>query len=67
MRLWTCVDHEGYWPTGVASVVIANTEGEARALLSAALREKSLDDQVFTLQEVDLARTGAYVLNDGNH
>lgn len=68
MRLWTCVDHDVFWPVGGASIVVASDEDEARSLLSDALRATGLDpDEGFTLQEVPLDRKVAIVLKDGEY
>jgi hypothetical protein len=42
LNVYTCDDHDGVWPVGGASVVIAETEDMARDLLKAALREHGI-------------------------
>lgn len=71
VKLWTCTDHNTYWPVGGASIVIAATEDEARAMLNAALLEKGLEDKAgekpFTLTEVELDQHGCVILDDGQY
>lgn len=68
LRVFTCVDHEGVWPVGVASVVVADNEASARAILGGELYKRGLArDRPFTLQEVDLTRPRATVLMDGDY
>lgn len=69
LRVWTCTDHKGHWPVGAASLVVASTERQARALLIEALRASGIiqPEGDFTLKEIDCATAAAYVLNDGNY
>lgn len=67
MRLFTCTNHSGHWPVGVASIVVAGSEPRARELLENALLEERLDQFTFTLQEVDLTIEQAIILNNGNY
>jgi hypothetical protein len=65
MKVFTCVDHAGYW-VGVASVIVAPSEEEARRLLSIELRTHGLrGNQPFTLQPLDLTEPKAFVLIKG--
>lgn len=67
-RLWVCTDHPTHWPVGGASIVMANSEAEARDLLSAALRENCLDpSEGFSLLELNWSIPFARVLCDGNY
>lgn len=67
-RLWVCTDHHGHYPVGVASIIMANSEDEARRLLAAGLRESGLDaDKGFTLLELNISMPFARVLHDGNY
>lgn len=69
-KVWTCTDHEGHWPVGVASVVVAHTEDEARELLIKELATHGLtrpDLYTFTLTPLDLDKDHAVVLNDGSY
>ena len=66
LRLWTCTDHELHYTVGGASIVMANTEDEARELLYEALEKSWLRKrEPFTLQEVDVTQPFARVLCDG--
>lgn len=67
MRVWTCVDHAGHQPTGTASVVVAENEEAARALLDDALVGVGLDPTLYTLNELDLTEPSALILRDGDY
>ncbi len=68
MRLYTCTDHQCHWPVGVASIVLATDEDEARKLLYTALEKCGLTKhEAFTLEEVDMNIPSAYVLRDGEY
>lgn len=67
MRVWICSDFEGFWPVGTASIVMAESSEQARALLQAALKERGLPESEFTLIEVDLTTPHAIILRDGNY
>ncbi len=69
LKVWVCTDHKTHWPVGGASVVVAASENEARALLIEALREHGLSQPKgdFTLKEIDLSKPAAVVLNDGDY
>jgi hypothetical protein len=68
MRVYVCTDHQTHYPVGGASVVVAEDEEQARALLYAELRTHGLrKDEPFTLQEVSLDRPHAVVLNNGDY
>lgn len=68
MRIFVSTDHDGHWPVGVASVVIAADEAEARRLLDAALRADGLDPgDPYTLREVDTGVARAEILCNGEY
>lgn len=68
VRVFTCIDHDGHYPVGVASVVAAPDEEQARALLAAELRTFGLKpERGFTLQALDLSMPRVRVLNDGGY
>lgn len=68
MKLFVCTDHAGHWPVGVASVIVAQSKKEAKKLLSQALFEVGLSSkEEFTLIEIDLTHSGAFILNDGEY
>ena len=67
MNVYTCTDHDGHWPVGVASVVVANDVVEATNLLAHALADVGLDLKAFTLTVLDLTHPHAVILNDGSY
>lgn len=68
MNVYTCTDHEGLYPVPVASVVVANSEAEARELLTAELREHGLKQKhPFTLRQIQTERPQAFVLSNGDY
>ena len=68
IKVYTCIDHEGHWPVGVASVVVAEDEGQARILLDAELVEQGLlAKESYTLQEMDLGQAQVVILADGDY
>lgn len=67
MNVYTCTDHDCVCPTGVASIVVAESEEQARALLQAELDSRHLGDVPFTLQLVDITVPSATVLQDGDY
>jgi hypothetical protein len=67
MKVWTCNDHDGHW-VGTASVIVADTEDQARELLKAELKEHGLDfHKPFTLRRINTSRPKAFVLQDGDY
>ncbi len=67
MNVYTCIDHDGHW-VGVASVVIAPTEDEARELLKDVLTDCGLNGaKPFTLHKIDISKPQAVVLCDGDY
>ncbi len=67
MKVFTCVDHDGHWSVGVASVVVAEDKEKASDLMAIELAENGLPTTDFTLQEVDLSEEKAIILRDGNY
>lgn len=70
MNVYVCTDHDGYYPVGVASVVIAPTEDVARQLLDTKLGElglKGSDEMPYTLRLIEAGLPHAVILNDGNY
>lgn len=67
MKVFTCIDHEGYWPVGAASVVVAESLVAAIKLLQDALDKKGLGKKPFTLQELNLDEQSAVILVDGEY
>lgn len=66
LNVYTCTDHDGFWPVPVASVVVAPDEATARDLLRDALADRGLDIGGFTLTELPLV-PGATILSDGTY
>lgn len=68
MKVFTCVDHDGFYPVGVASVIVAESKDRARSLLDAALVVRGLKiDKNCTFQELNIEVPNAYVLRDGDY
>lgn len=66
LHVYVSTDHDGAYPVGVASVVVARNPVEARGLLDAELTAKGLNpDLPYTL--VELRGPVAMVLNDGEY
>lgn len=64
LQVWVSTDHDSHW-VGGASVVVAASEMEAHAVLSAALAERGLSTESFTLQPLPLDEVQALILRDG--
>lgn len=67
MKVFICTDHDGHYPVGVASVVVAKDEEDARILLNRALLADGLRVTEFTLQEVDTSKPHATILHNGEY
>jgi hypothetical protein len=68
LNVYTCCDHDGHWPVGGASVVVAESEPMARDLLIAALRDHGIRQSgAFTLRLINTDQPRAFVLNDGEY
>lgn len=68
MRVFVCDDHEGFFPVGVCSVIVADTEARAAELLRAKLIEHGLTkNQNFTLRELNVSEHRAFIINDGDY
>jgi hypothetical protein len=67
LKVFTCTDHKGHWPVGVASVVVADSETGARQLLDRELRLHGLAPSDYTLQEISTELPRAFVLTDGDY
>lgn len=68
MDVYVCDDHDGHWPVGVCSIVVANSEHEARGLLQAELHEHGLDEKKpFTLRRLNTDAPRAFVIRDGDY
>lgn len=67
MKLYTCTDHEGHYPVGTASIVIADDICEAKQLLLRELSKIGIDEPDLSLEEVTLNKKQAIILNDGDY
>lgn len=67
LKVFVCADHDGFWPVGVASVVVAHDEAEAQEILRLALIGRGLKDKPFTLKLVDVATPHVLIICDGNY
>lgn len=68
MKVFYCTDHDGHWPVGVASIVVAPNEETARSALAHRLNELGLKgDEAFTLTELDTTKAQILVLRDGDY
>lgn len=68
MKVFTCKDHDGRYPVGTASVIVAESEDEARSLLNQQLSIIGLEGNgEFTLIELNTSEKQAVVLNDGDY
>jgi hypothetical protein len=67
MPVFVCTDHDGHW-VGVASVIVAESEDEARLLLTAELKTHGLDGgKPFTLRRINTVEPRAFVLQNGDY
>lgn len=67
MKLFTCNDHHGHWPVPTASVVIAESEEEARTMLTQELESRGIEVFDFTLVEIAPNKRQVVVLSDGEY
>lgn len=70
MKVYTCTYHDGHYPVGVASVIVANNLTEAHDLLDDELEKFGLKPWIesnYRLWAVDLTKPNAEILNDGNY
>ena len=69
LNVYTCNDHDGFYPVGTASVIVAPNEIEARQMLRAALGLRGLNaaDDSFNLTLLPLHEATVRVLSDGSY
>lgn len=68
MNVYTCTDHDGHYPVGVSSLIVAENEAEARRLLIQELAEHGLKQTTpFTLRLMNVSAPRAFVLQDGDY
>lgn len=69
LRVFICTGHDGFYPVGVASVVLAENAKQALELLDGALAARGLKTSVdhhYILHQLALLPQ-AIILNDGNY
>lgn len=70
MKLFKCTDHDGFWPVGVGSIILAANIKEAQRLLDGELEARGLkgsNKEPYTLTEINMKRKDAHILCDGNY
>lgn len=69
MNVWANTEFTGHYPVGTASIVVAETQDQAAALLNAALVERGLKETARPEQFSRIATNTpvAVVLNDGDY
>ena len=70
LKVWTSDDHPTHWPVGAGSVVVAETEEEAKQLIADALVQRGVkvgEFLGFTVVEFPTTKKGALVLCDGEY
>ena len=70
LKVFTCSDHDGHYPVGTASVIVAKDKQYARRLLNKSLKSAGLKqspEKPFTLNELDTTEAGVTTLCDGNY
>ena len=70
MKIYVCTDHDGHYPVGTSSLVLANSAAEARELLDGELKKAGLQSSAeypYTLQQIPQTKVQAIILQDGNY
>jgi hypothetical protein len=70
MKIFTCTDHDGHNPVGVASVVIAKDRRAAKRLLDKELVDQGLKpwkEEKYTLTELWTGQEAALILHNGSY
>lgn len=68
LQVFVCTDHDGHWPVGVCSIVVAFTEENAREMLQTELKTHGLDPRKpFSLRRLNITNPKAFVLLDGDY
>lgn len=68
MEVYISSDHAGFYSVGTCSVVVANSEAEARRMLMVALNEHGLDgSKEFTLRRLNVEAPHAFIILDGDY
>ena len=67
LKLFVCTNHGAKYPMGVASIVLAHTEFDARRLLADEIDARGLPPKQFTHKRIDTSKPQAVVLQDGDY
>lgn len=69
MNVYTHTGFTGHWPVPTAAVVVANSREEAAQLLSAALQDRGLAQEIdkANFDQVEVGASAAIVLSDGEY
>lgn len=68
MKVYYCTDHDGYYPVGTASIIVAENEDDANRMLVRTLNNIGLKgNDPFTLTELDTTKPQVTILQDGNY
>lgn len=69
MKVFTCKDFKGFWPVGVAAVIVAETKERAREILSEELHKIGLKQDLSDC-EINHVKTNAeqvIIIHDGEY
>lgn len=69
LKTYTCDDFIGYYPVGVAAVMVAEDKRAAIKLFEAALKERGLEQKIDpkTVLLLTHHKPQVYILADGNY
>lgn len=70
LKVYTCTNFEGHYPVGVAAIIVANGEEQARLLLMAAMKMEGLEQENplnLAFEEIDTNKFGATILMNGDY
>lgn len=70
MKVFTCTDFTGYWPVGIAAVIVAADIDAATMMLADRLESAGppqMGSDPLTLIELDTDNIAVTILNDGNY
>jgi hypothetical protein len=68
MKVFYSDDHDGHYPVGVCSIIIAENEVVARNKLKNKLIEHGLSAEIsFNLHEINTEKSEAYIILDGDY
>jgi len=70
LKVFVCDDHDGFYPVGVSSIIVAKDRRQAKKLLNEQLKIFRLEtskDCPYTLREIPTDSPIAIIINDGNY